>query len=408
MTPLSSVLHVAIACGGTGGHLFPGLAVARELASRGGRATLLVSPKEVDQAAVAGLSGVDVATLPATGLQDGRYVAFALGFLRAWRTAQRHFRTRPGRPDALLAMGGFTAAPPFLAARLRGAATFLHESNTVPGRANRLLARFVDRAFVGFPEAADRLPARRIDTVGTPVRDSIARLREHRDPASARRTLGLDPDKPVLLVTGGSQGARGLNRLAAAALPGLALQVPDLQFIHLSGVPDHDTVRGAHAPFGSRSLVRSFLPEMHLALEAADVVVSRAGASSMAELAALRLPAVLVPLPTAADDHQARNADAFVRSGAALRLNQDSASPSDLVEAVRSLLPGGTHRGGLQLGLERLDRPSAAADIAEAILAQLREPFTQAARREAGGRRPDRAIGRRSPSATLIPVKEAP
>ena len=408
MTTNPSLLHVAIACGGTGGHLFPGLAVARELAARGGRATLLISPKEVDQAAVAGLSGVDVATLPATGLQDGRHLAFALGFLRAWRAADRLFRSRQGRPDALLAMGGFTAAPPFVAARLRGAATFLHESNTVPGRANRLLARFVDRAFVGFPEASSRLASRRTDAVGTPVRDTIARLRIRRDPAAARRTLGLDPDRPVLLVTGGSQGARGLNRLVAAALPGLALEVPDLQFIHLSGVPDHDAVRTAHAPFGARSVVRAFLQEMHLALEAADVVVSRAGASSMAELAALRLPAVLVPLPTAADGHQACNADAFVRSGAALRLDQDAASPTDLVEAVRSLLPGGSHRGGLQLGLERLDRPSAAADIAEAILAQLREPFTQAARREAGTRRPERGAGRLSPAAALIPAKETP
>jgi len=408
MTSPSSSLLVAIACGGTGGHLFPGLAVGRELVARGCRATLLVSPKEVDQAAVAGLTGLGVATLPATGLQDGRRLAFALGFWRAFHTCSRLFRTRGGRPDALLAMGGFTAAPPFLAARLHGAATFLHESNTVPGRANRLLSRFVDRAFIGFPEATTRLRSSACECVGTPVRDAIAQLRKHRDAASARVTLGLDPHRPVLLITGGSQGARGLNRLVSAALPALALAVPDLQFIHLSGTPDLEAVRTAHRPFGQRSVVRPFLAEMHLALAAADAVVSRAGASSMAELAALRLPSVLVPLPTAADNHQAHNADSFVRAGAAIRLDQDSATATELVEAVVSILPGGSHRGGLKMGLERMDRPGAAAGIAEAMLSHLREPFTQAARRNAPSPRKPTQTARRDDAAVLIPAKETP
>jgi len=128
----------------------------------------------------------------------------------------------------------------------------------------------------------------------------------------------------------------------------------------------------------------------------------------MAELAALRLPSVLVPLPTAADNHQAHNADSFVRAGAAIRLDQDSATATGLVEAVVSILCGGSHRGGLQMGLERMDRPGAAAGIAEAILSHLREPFTQAARRMVPAPRKPTPAEHRDATAVLIPAKETP
>jgi UDP-N-acetylglucosamine--N-acetylmuramyl-(pentapeptide) pyrophosphoryl-undecaprenol N-acetylglucosamine transferase len=141
--------HVAIACGGTGGHLFPGLAVAEQLLRMWCTVSVLISPKEVDQQAVKSARGVEVITLPAVALQRGSRLAFARGFFQSWVAARKLFRAR--RPDAVLAMGGFTAAPPVLAARSLRIKTFLHESNTIPGRANRWLARVVDQAFVGFP-----------------------------------------------------------------------------------------------------------------------------------------------------------------------------------------------------------------------------------------------------------------
>ncbi|HZI33822.1 MAG TPA: glycosyltransferase, partial [Candidatus Binatia bacterium] len=165
---------VAIACGGTGGHLFPGLAVAEQLTLRGCDVTLLVSPKEIDRQAVKSAlerrpperrdavaaleravpgAGAPLAsfTLPAVGLQNRNYFSFAGSFLKSFFAARKYFKQRP--PAAVLAMGGFTSAPPVLAARKFGAKTFLHESNTIPGKANRFLSRFVDVAFVGFPEA---------------------------------------------------------------------------------------------------------------------------------------------------------------------------------------------------------------------------------------------------------------
>ena len=405
MTPLhASSLHVAIACGGTGGHLFPGLAVGRELGARGADVTLLVSPKEVDQAAVQGLAGLRTATLPAVGLQGGNLGAFLLGFVRALQAARRTFSDpsahglRP--PAAVLGMGGFTAAPPMLAGRRIGAPVFLHESNTIPGRANRLMAPWTREAFTGFEETGGRLRRARTRFTGTPVREAIARLRNRRDPQAARLALGLDPAGPVLLITGGSQGARGLNQWVCAALPGLAAALPELQFIHLSGTADHAAVRAAHDPMGRRSLVLPFLRDMHLALEAADVVISRAGASSLAELAALRLPSILIPLPTAQDNHQFHNATALARAGAAVLLEQTDPDPGRLQAAVISLLRDTARREALQRALGPMDHPEAAATIAECILEHLRQPFTQAARRGSATRAlpaPDR----------WIPFKEA-
>ena len=381
--------HVAIACGGTGGHLFPGLAVGRELGARGAQVTLLISPKEVDQAAVRGLTGIQVATLPAVGLQGRNYGAFLLGFARAWQSARRQFSNRTlfqRPPDAILGMGGFTAAPPMLAGRQLGAATFLHESNTIPGRANRLMAPWTREAFTGFDETVARLGPTRVTHTGTPVRENISQLRPHRDSRSAKVCLDLDPDKPVLLITGGSQGARGLNQWVCAALPGLATAAPDLQFIHLSGTPDLATVAAAHHPLGRRSMVRPFLQEMHLALAAADAVISRAGASSLAELAALRIPSILIPLPTAQDNHQFHNADALARCGAAVLLSQSNPDPERLQSEVLTLLRNTALRTSMQRALVEIDRPEAASFIAESILEHLRQPFTQAVRRSTASR----------------------
>ena len=149
MTRAATTPFIAIACGGTGGHLFPGLAVAEQLVRRGGEVALLISPKEVDQQAVKTATGVAVVTLPAVALQNRNYFSFARSFLKALFAARKTLRRR--RTDAVLAMGGFTSAPPVLVAKELGAKTFLHESNTIPGRANRWLSRVVNQAFVGFP-----------------------------------------------------------------------------------------------------------------------------------------------------------------------------------------------------------------------------------------------------------------
>ena len=370
---------VAIACGGTGGHLFPGLAVAEQLQKRGCTVALLVSPKDVDQEAVKSASGMEIFKLPAVGLQNRNYFAFAGSFVKSLFAARKIFRQR--RPDAVLAMGGFTSAPPVWVGKEFGAKTFLHESNTIPGRANRLLARFVDEAFVGFPSAAARLRAGKVTTTGTPVRPQFRWSEAADEPArgdarstkiaECRTALGLEPDRPVILVTGGSQGASGLNDMILSALPSLGDRASTWQWLHLTGPADVEKVKQAYAAHGCRAVVKPFLAEMDLALGAATMAVSRAGASSLAEIAAMRLPSLLVPYPAAADNHQFYNAEAFEATGAARLLEQKTATPGKVDALLRELVEDLAIRGKIQTALAQWHAPGAAEQIADIMLAAI-------------------------------------
>ncbi len=364
----SSPIRVAIACGGTGGHLFPGLAVAAQLVPRGCAVTLLISPKEVDQQAVKAAAGMEFVTLPAVGLKRGGELAFLRGFIQSYRAAKTLFQARP--PHAALAMGGFTSAPPLLAAKRSGAQTFLHESNTIPGRANRWLSWVVERAFVGFPATGARLHAQNVTTTGTPVRPQF----QPQNAVECRTALGLAPARPVLLVMGGSQGASGINEMVLQALPVLTRLAPELQCIHLTGPGEEQKVRAAYAAAGCSAVVHAFFGEMELVLGAATVALSRSGASSLAELAAMRLPAVLVPYPVATDNHQFHNARAFEAAGAARLLEQKAGTPETLAGMILELVRNASARERMQASLAQWHTPHAAQEIAEAMLLVVRQP----------------------------------
>ncbi len=330
--------------------------------ARGCETLLLISPKDVDQQIVKSAAGAEFATLPSIGMTRGRRLEFVVGFIKSYRSARGLFAAR--RPAAVLAMGGFTSAPPILAGHSCGALTFLHESNTIPGRANRWLALVVTQAFVGFPEAARRLRHQNVLCTGTPVRPQFQPV----DAASCRIALGLDPARPTLLVMGGSQGATGVNDLVIQALAGLRAARPELQYLHLTGPLDVDKVRQAYAGAAARAVVLPFLSEMELAMGAATAAVSRAGASSLAEIAALRLPSVLIPYPAAADNHQWHNARAYVGSGAAVMLEQKGATGQTLAAALLPLVDDPGVRARVVTALERWHVPDAAARIAGHIV----------------------------------------
>lgn len=357
--------NVFVACGGTGGHLFPGMAVGQELRQRGCAVTLMVSPKDVDQQAIQSITGMGIVTLPAVGFgaSPSRFFAFMRGLARSYRISSACFARRP--PRLVLAMGGFTSAPPIIAARRCGAKTFLHESNSIPGRANRWLARSVDGAFVYFKSAGGKLAAPKVETVGMPVRPQFL---EPLTPAAARRAMGLDPEAPVLLVMGGSQGATKVNELAMGAAPQLRQAVPHLQFVHLTGSRDVQSVQARYQQLKIPAVVHPFWNEMGTALAAADAAVSRAGASSLAELAARQLPAVLIPYPAAADDHQFYNARAFVQVGAARMMSQSAATSALLAAEILELIGNPLTRAAMRAALADWHSPSAAGDIAERIL----------------------------------------
>ena len=215
--------RIAIACGGTGGHLFPGLAVGDALVARGCEVTLLVSSREVDQTAVKSAYGMEVESLPVIGLSRN-LPRFAASFWSSLGQCRKLFREN--RPDAVLAMGGFTSAPPVIAGKLIGARIFLHEANAIPGRAVKLLAPLADEVFVQFPAAMPRVLSTDICATGLPVRSAMEPIEK----ADARTVLGLAENQPVLLVMGGSQGAQSINQALIESLPRLAKAVPGLQF----------------------------------------------------------------------------------------------------------------------------------------------------------------------------------
>ena len=328
MKPLPK--RIAIACGGTGGHLFPGLAVGDTFVARGCDVTLLVSPKEVDQTAVKSAYGMEVESLPMVAL-SANLPQFAACFWSSLGQCRKLFCDRP--PDAVLAMGGFTSAPPVIAGKLIGARIFLHEANAIPGRAVKLLAPLADEVFVQFPAAMPRVLSTNIRATGLPVRSALEPIEK----ADARTALGLADDRPVLLVMGGSQGAQSINHALVGALPRLTKALPRLQFIHLTGTGSVESVRQAYDALGLSAVVRPFLTEMEYALGAADLAVSRSGASSLAEFSAMELPAILIPYPTAVDDHQRLNARSFVDIGAARCFHQKQLTPNLLVSQLTQL-----------------------------------------------------------------------
>jgi UDP-N-acetylglucosamine--N-acetylmuramyl-(pentapeptide) pyrophosphoryl-undecaprenol N-acetylglucosamine transferase len=360
-------LFVAIACGGTGGHLFPGLAVAESLQERGCEIVLLVSDKEIDQVAAQSASGMEVLALPAVALQNGDLPGFLHGLWRSYRVCITSFSKV--QPHAVLAMGGFTSAGPVLAGKRVGAATFLHESNAVPGRANRWLAPLVDMAFAGFTSASRQLAHQHVVLTGTPVRPQFKPI----DSGSCRTALGLDPDDPVVLVMGGSQGASAINEWLLRALPAIAVSLPRLQFIHLTGTNDRDKVIAQYKANARRAVVLPFLTEMELALGAATVALTRAGASSLAELSAMRLPAILVPYPSAVDNHQFYNAKALADTGAARLVEQSSLTVDRLVASISELVQNERVRQSMQAALDQWHSPQAAEQISDEILDRLQQ-----------------------------------
>ena len=223
------------------------------------------------------------------------------------------------------------------------------------------------RAFVGFPTAAGRLHNRNVTVTGTPVRPCF----QTREAAVCRAALGLDPGKPVLLVMGGSQGARGINELVRQSLPSLASRAPEVQFFHLTGPGPAEKLTQAYAALTLKAVVHPFFADMHLALGAATAAVCRAGASSLAELAAMRVPAVLIPYPTASDNHQFHNARAFEASGAARLLEEKTATPELLVQLLSDLIEKPAVREKMQSALLQWYAPHAAEQIAETMFAVL-------------------------------------
>lgn len=356
-------MNVAIACGGSGGHLFPGVAVAETLRLRGHRVMLLVSGKEIDRQAAATTTGFDVRTIPAIAMPplfSWRLLTFAVRFLQSVRQSLRLFDEF--KPAVVLGTGGFTSVPAALAAWRRHVPFVTHESNAIPGRATRLLAHFATAVAVGMEECMARFPGRRVVNTGTPVRGTLRKL-----PASeARWQLGLEEQRRTVLIAGGSQGARGLNSLVIEALPGLRHLGRRIQFIHLTGEADFERVRAAYETNGLKAVVRPFLREMEMAYSAAVLAVSRSGAAALSELAWFGVPSVLVPFPAAADNHQFFNADSTAQRGGARVMTETATTGAMLAATIEELLHG-VERRTMAEKMAELRRPDASSALASLL-----------------------------------------
>ena len=325
-------MNAVIACGGTGGHLFPGLAVAEALRARGHEVLLFISEKEIDTLALEGRGEFRFEKLPTVALPSPFSPAI-LAFVRRFNDSLSVCRGifRKFDPQVVLGMGGFTSTAPVLAGRLRRIPTFIHESNAFPGKANRYTARFVRAVLLGFKECAAFFPKARTEFTGTPIRSTLQVI----DRAEAREKLGLRPGIPTLLVMGGSQGASGINQALIKAMP--SLQGGELQVIHLAGTRDERLIADNYRRENIPAYVAAFHHRMEEVYSAADFAITRAGAASLAELAMFRLPALLVPYPYAADDHQTRNAEIFVTANAAIMIDEAELTGDLLAAKIREL-----------------------------------------------------------------------
>jgi UDP-N-acetylglucosamine--N-acetylmuramyl-(pentapeptide) pyrophosphoryl-undecaprenol N-acetylglucosamine transferase len=350
---------VVLAGGGTGGHLFPGLALAEALREARPDAEVLFLGSD---------DGIEVRELPKHGLalkalpsvKAARLSALpraAVNLARSYLRARRAIR-RFGA-EALVALGGYGAVAPALAARTLRVPVVALEQNAIPGRATRLVARWSEEVHLSFADAASAVRARgRVLVTGNPVRRAV--LESAGAPDEARDTI---------LVLGGSQGARRLNELAAAALRRLAPRVRGLKAVVLAGPAWEEEARRLAAGCGMEVTVTGFSDAMHELYARARAAISRAGATAVAELACAGIPAVLVPFPFAKDDHQTANARVLERDGGSVVFAEKDLTPEALADALEGLLADPARREAMREGLRRSARPRARATVAASVLA---------------------------------------
>ncbi|MCX5876977.1 MAG: undecaprenyldiphospho-muramoylpentapeptide beta-N-acetylglucosaminyltransferase [Deltaproteobacteria bacterium] len=350
-------MRMIVTGGGTGGHLFPGIAVAEEMLRRfpEGRILFVSTDRAIDNKTLAARSFEKkaIACLPLKGKSIlGTLKSVVQLPISLWQALRI---VRAFKPQLVLGVGGYVTGPVVLAARLMGVKTCIHEQNSIPGMANRMLGKIVDQVYISIPGSEGFFPKGKAVLTGNPVRAELLDAADRQKDQTAVKTV---------LVLGGSQGAHRVNALMVEAF---AVNLPrdTVQVRHQTGNSDEEWVRKAYSEAGVAAQVSSFISDMAAAYGDADLVVSRAGATTLAELAVLGKPAILIPYPYAADDHQTTNAAFLVGGGAALMFQERELDGTKLRQEILGLMNDAPRLQDMAAQMKQFARPEATAVIVE-------------------------------------------
>lgn len=350
-------MNAVVSCGGTGGHVFPGLATAAELCDRGCSVTIIGTGRDVESESLKEWTGAVENTGLAGYTKGGackRVVLLASSFFKSSGILRRI------RPDVLLAMGGYASFGPVLAARLLSIPVVLHEGNAVPGRALKLLASFADQIAVNYKITVGLIRHNRVTATGFPVRRSLmeSAIAAHQHANS---------DLFCILVLGGSQGAQALNEIVPEAVRVLDQEGARIRVLHIAGERDRDKVLSRYSELNVEVEVFGFVHEMRELYSRADAAISRAGASALAELAVYGIPSLLVPFPYASDNHQRANAMHYSEGGGVEVVDQSEFSPARCRRFIEVLIESGSTCKSMRDGMLACARTGAASDLADVV-----------------------------------------
>jgi UDP-N-acetylglucosamine--N-acetylmuramyl-(pentapeptide) pyrophosphoryl-undecaprenol N-acetylglucosamine transferase len=369
-------MRVIISGGGTGGHIYPALAIANELERLvPGTQILFVGTEEGLEADIVPKEGYPFTTVSVAGLE--RRLSWQ-NVLTLGRTISGLWQSRAiiheFQPDIVIGTGGYVCGPVLLMASLLRIPTLVQEQNAIPGVTNKILGRFVDKIAVGYGEASRYFAAaKKVVVTGNPIRSNVMGIT--RD--EGEQELGLASGKITILVSGGSRGAQTINKAMIAVSKALAGRA-DIQVLHVTGKSDYNNIVGLYSQTGiepeksGNIIIRPYLYNMPHALAAADLAIFRAGAIGLAELTARGVPAILVPYPYAAENHQEHNARVLEKNGAAVIIRDAELTSELLLSVIESLLSDPQKRLAMAQASKRMGRPDAAVRIAEMAIVQAR------------------------------------
>ena len=361
------MLRIVISGGGTGGHIYPAIGIAKEL---------MQLDTETEIVFVGGVDRLESTLVPQHGF---RFLPISVaGFPRklTWRWIPVVYKVCSGfakslwllkdlKPSVLVGTGGYVCGPVLFAAILLGIPTVIQEQNASPGLTNRILARWAKAIYLAFETAGTHFPTEKTVVIGNPIRRTIGAVERKRETYDS---LGLDPERKTVFVMGGSQGAQAINQNVIDALDNLGVSHRQLQFVHQTGQVDYKVVKARYQNSSIQHLVQPYFDPIETIYSIADLMVCRAGGMTIAEITACGIPAIFIPLPTAAGDHQRLNAQAIADTGGGIVLNQRTLTGSKLAEAIIQIINNPEKQQQMAYQSRQLGNPHAGEEIAQSIV----------------------------------------